>query len=161
MVQFWSFLFQMISTPVTCHHKHESLTRVIISHDNIEDRAPVVPLSLGHGAVNHGAPATSDLMRATMMIMKTIKVKYILVLSPKWNIKTYSKEKVSIIKVVLLIKKNGRIRSTFDIEKWHWNAKIGEKRKLIWKKTFSDKKVQFTIQISFDVEVTEKFLNGI
>ena len=55
------------------HYPHPpwgwSLTRVIVSHNNIKDCAPVVPFSLGHRAVNHSAPATSHLMITTTLMM--------------------------------------------------------------------------------------------
>ena len=59
--------------------------------------------------------------------------------------KNDSKQKVSLIKVSLLIlyssieKKFGRIRLIFDIEKWHWKLKVGKFQTLISNRKFANK----------------------
>ena len=60
-------------------------------------------------------------------------------------------------------KKFGKIRIIFDIENWLWKSEIGTfwsldlEHMLIYQKTFKMKKWY----LPFDVEVAEKFLNGI
>ena len=62
------------------------------------------------------------------------------------------------------MKKNfGKIRIIFDIENWLWKSGIGTfqpldlERTLIYQKTA----IYHSIKLPFDVDVAEKFLNGI
>ena len=66
------------------------------------------------------------------------------------------------------MKKNGKIRIIFDIENWLWKSEIGTFQSLdlecmlIYQKTFRGKSIIYhSIKLPFDVEVAEKFLNGI
>ena len=65
-------------------------------------------------------------------------------------------------------KKIGKIRIIFDIENWLWKSEIGTfrsldlERTLIYQKTFKmNSAIYNSIKLPFDVEVAEKFLNGI
>jgi hypothetical protein len=57
-------------------------------------------------------------------------------------------------------KKIGKIRTIFDIENWLWKSQIGTFRSLDLERTLIYQKT-FKIKLPFDVEVAEKFLNGI
>ena len=49
------------------------LTRVFVSHDNVEDGAPIVAFALSHRAVDHCAPPTSHLITVLRLVfMKTV-----------------------------------------------------------------------------------------